>query len=388
MTPSRIRNLVVGLASPQGLARFVKIVGINLMVGLGLIGILVSGPIAVVKSYDVIQSLGSSTLRDHRQDLPNYEGIEWGSQYYLDHLGIRSSYTDYVGWRLDPLSSATINIGERGRRQSVVPTGASQDEVWLFGGSTVFGMGVNDQNTIPSALADQLGMIVVNHGQDNYVARQSLNRLLREYEKEPLHSSETRTVVFYDGVNDVHVKCRAENVDLVTDRQSQIRSSLEKAQKRSNISISQVLWPSLTLLDKIRERGVLGESQRDFDELYVCDEDKERAELVAEALVSDWLAAQAITESHGDRFMAVLQPVAYLSDTRLGHLPVMDFADEFAKQYEVVYPLIRSAALEADLNFRDLSGIYDRDEYIYIDFCHVSPNGNKYMAEALAEDLA
>ena len=47
-------------------------------------------------------------------------------------------------------------------------------------------------------------------------------------------------------------------------------------------------------------------------------------------------------------------------------------------------PLIHQAAVEADLNFYDLSKVYDRDEYIYIDWVHVSPNGNEYMADALA----
>jgi hypothetical protein len=58
------------------------------------------------------------------------------------------------------------------------------------------------------------------------------------------------------------------------------------------------------------------------------------------------------------------------------------------EQYEVVYPLIRQAAAEADLNFYDLSKVYDRDEYIYIDWVHVSPNGNEYMVEALATILS
>ena len=50
----------------------------------------------------------------------------------------------------------------------------------------------------------------------------------------------------------------------------------------------------------------------------------------------------------------------------------------------MVYPLTRQAAAEADLNFYDLSKVCDRDEYIYIDWVHVSPNGNEYMADALA----
>jgi len=35
----------------------------------------------------------------------------------------------------------------------------------------------------------------------------------------------------------------------------------------------------------------------------------------------------------------------------------------------------------------DLSHVFDHDEFIYIDFCHVSANGNEYMANALANIL-
>jgi len=119
----------------------------------------------------------------------------------------------------------------------------------------------------------------------------------------------------------------------------------------------------------------------------VCDDDVDRADHVARALVSDWKAAQAITETNGGRSVAVRQPVNYLSDTRLGHLTQGEYDSEFAKQYSAVYPLIRSYALAAGISFVDLSHVFDQDEFIYIDFCHVSANGNEYMANALANIL-
>jgi len=71
---------------------------------------------------------------------------------------------------------------------------------------------------------------------------------------------------------------------------------------------------------------------------------------VARALVSDWKAAQAITETNRGRFVAVLQPVNYLSDTRLGRLTQGEYDAEFAKQCSAVYPLIRSYASATGIN--------------------------------------
>ena len=33
--------------------------------------------------------------------------------------------------------------------------------------------------------------------------------------------------------------------------------------------------------------------------------------------------------------------------------------------------------------FDDLTSVFDRDEYIYVDYAHVSPNGNRYAAERI-----
>lgn len=368
--------------------RAAKIVAINLAIVFMLIGILVSGPIAVVLAYDAIRVVVPAPFVDSRKDLPNYDGIGWKDQYFSDHKGISSSYSDFVVWKLDPLSTETISINDNGRRYTVAGSEAPTGEVWIFGGSTVFGPGVNDANTIPSLLARQTGLKAVNFGQDNYVARQSVISLLGEYATRRTVTEETVTVVFYDGVNNVHVNCRVENVDLVTDRQAQIRSALGANRAAEDASPIQLFRPGRVLVRKLIQRGFVDALGYEPDDLYVCDDDADRADQVARGLVSDWKAAQAIAETNGDEFVAVLQPVSYLSDTRLDHLPVWQYDAEFAKQYAAVYPLIRAYAMDAGINYADLSHVYDRDEFIYIDFCHVSPNGNEYMAEALARVLS
>ncbi len=89
---------------------------------------------------------------------------------------------------------------------------------------------------------------------------------------------------------------------------------------------------------------------------------------------------------NGDRFIAILQPVAYLSNTKLEHLDLYrDEWAEVAQLYQMMYPLIRDYAREANIEFYDFTDVLDRDEYIYIDFCHVSPNGNKLVAQAIVD---
>jgi hypothetical protein len=93
--------------------------------------------------------------------------------------------------------------------------------------------------------------------------------------------------------------------------------------------------------------------------------------------------ARKLIEAHGGRFIGILQPVAHFSETRKDHIHLADIQ---RKQYEAVYPLIRTA-MAGRPGLHDFTGILDRDEYIYIDFCHVSPNGNRLVAQKIVELL-
>jgi hypothetical protein len=97
--------------------------------------------------------------------------------------------------------------------------------------------------------------------------------------------------------------------------------------------------------------------------------------------------ARYIAEDDGARFFAFLQPVAFQSKTRLSQIEFKKRDAEVSKQFEAVYPLIRAKMKESGIGI-DLSGILDHDDYIYIDTCHVSPNGNRLIAEGIWKAMA
>jgi hypothetical protein len=100
---------------------------------------------------------------------------------------------------------------------------------------------------------------------------------------------------------------------------------------------------------------------------------------VAEALIVDWQTARQITESNGSRFYAFLQPIAYLGTSPISQLRL---DDDLGLQFRAVYPLIRAKMKEHGIG-TDLSNILDRNEIYFIDFCHVSPNGNEVIAREM-----
>lgn len=93
-------------------------------------------------------------------------------------------------------------------RRSYDP-GSGGPTIWFFGGSTTFGIGQRDEQTIPSevarlAEASGIPVQVQNFGVSSYLTWQEVGlfrRLLREREAPDL-------VVFYHGVNDLAAICR------------------------------------------------------------------------------------------------------------------------------------------------------------------------------------
>ena len=102
--------------------------------------------------------------------------------------------------------SDILTISENGYR--LVP-GISEDNdafrVFLFGGSTMWGMGVADSNTIGSYLQNQLAemsdelVAVYNFGQPGFASTQEVIELMLQLRD----GNVPDIVIFFDGVNDI-----------------------------------------------------------------------------------------------------------------------------------------------------------------------------------------
>jgi lysophospholipase L1-like esterase len=302
-------------------------------------------------------------------DLPNYEQADWAIRHFQEIEQLSTRYRSFVGWRREPFLGETIVVeGYYGERRTPLPANAARPSVYFFGGSAVWGTGARDEETIPALYAAATGRIARNFGESGYIAHQNLEMLLWL-----LQSGERPdVVVFYDGVNDILQKCR-HNHNLFAHGQEGFIAGRARAKPGS---LGYYLLPVLRLLPDWGEDD-------DPDRGSTCDGDPAKAKAVAESILNDWETARLVAEAHGIRFYAVLQPVSYFSQTRLDHLMQKLRSPDRRRQYETVYPLIR-AELDAR-GFADFTAVLDRDEYIYIDFVHVSPNGNALIAQALAE---
>ena len=265
-----------------------------------------------------------------------------------------------------------------------------------------------DKNTIPALFTAITGRGALNEGETGFNSRQTLDLLLSR----TTQGYDVKTVVDFGGVNDVVAGCdRDLGVD-ATVQDGQIRDIFENDMKYKGVLPDATghflprqnywrlllanLMPTAMLAEDVRGRlgrasalksAGAGQPADELPSRFVCDKDRARADAVVDALLRNWSTARMVAEAHGLKFLAVLEPTAYLGQARRDHLSL---DRELGIQLVTVYGLLRKkiAALDADW-ILDMTDLLDglRDEYVYIDYSHVSANGNRAIAEAIATRL-
>jgi lysophospholipase L1-like esterase len=283
---------------------------------------------------------------------------------------LSTKYISYIEWRRDHSSGTLVNVVGPYRQRLTVnpPAAADAKEVYFFGGSTMWGTGVSDRNTIPSQFAEIAALHAENFGEAAYVAHQSLLLLIQVLED----GRRPNLVVFYDGVNDVSHKCRTE-----VSPTSHVREPY--FEERLSAPTDSFRYYFQPVINVFRGSPVGVRSGR-----YDCVSNPRKAEAIAENLVRDWTMAKIIVEAYGGQFVGILQPVSYLTP---GAKPPLWTDPEQGAQFAAVYPLIRQKLSAGEHQF-DVVSALDGHGSSYTDFCHLDSSGNRIMAEAILKVLA
>lgn len=335
----------------------------------------------------------SSVVKQIREDVPAYADKEFAYQIAEDQRSSKSEYMSFTGWVKLPYESQTLNINSKGER--IVPGQNEVDTASLhfFGGSTMFGVGVEDEASIPAYYGQKdRGKRIINHGQLAYTSRQSLAKLVNlAYLGESLDK-----VIFYDGVNEVLHLCKNVNQPLDHARTQLFKEKInpEEAGQGPGFFYQLFLQNFVDLRDKLGARQDLINSQSEeaFDTAeygYDCAMEDEKLDRIAEGLLNNWLSAKAIVEHNGGSFYAFLQPVSFVGNPEISYLdfgkemiPKKDFA--LALNYRKFYRLVQEKLAQRGYDWvLDLSAAYDSEQAFYIDHCHVAQPGNVLIADKM-----
>jgi lysophospholipase L1-like esterase len=365
----------------------IKIVVFNIIITFALLGAAFLAPPILHAGYKFIalQTTEERFTRDGRSMLSVYDDFPWAQTHFKEFASLPTSYFDFVTWRRDDFKGETINI------QNGIRVTAYTDEpvpfktqVWFFGGSTTWGTGVTDEYTYPSLFARTSGLHVKNFGESGYIARQSAAFLINRLISENLDLKNVH-VVFYDGVNDVEALCRKENKDFGTTRQGEIRRLLDR--KESPFSFSRTFSQLQDFIAASKRKFLYGGSEH-ADLWYTCASDERKALQVAQRLVETWQVVSALVEGAGGKFTAILQPVAFYGEPKVNYLAFDKTIETgLSEQFAAVFPEIVKLANSEDIDFLDLTYIYDDCSNCYIDYCHVGPLGHEILVETLFSEL-
>jgi len=317
-----------------------------------------------------------------------YMSSPWVFDYFheLDeNLQERAIWHSYVYWRRKEFSGNYINIDSNGIRKThnITPLSEARSNIFMFGGSTLWGIGARDEYTIPSLVSKSLikrgynNFHIINFGEPVYVSTQGLIQLMLELRKGNIPD----VVIFYDGVNDVFASFQNKYAG-----SPQNEDNRRKEFALNGINLFEYLkYNSKMLSELVRITKNALEDKFHKDLSFYGD-------TLSEKTISYYFynmgLVEKIAKEHQFSFYAFWQPTIFSKEKLSFHeINIKQPYKSRRHFYEMVYSKITSLTKKPSY-FSDLQSIFaDRAETIFIDFCHIGELGNQIIAEAMVQTL-
>jgi hypothetical protein len=225
---------------------------------------------------------------DEKAYSPSLKDQDLARLIYREKKQLETQYVPYTAWSRKPFSGKTTTINREGDRIHPLTTDHPSKYIRFFGGSTIWGSGVDDLNTIPAHFnALHKDYRVYNNGEAGFVSRQEVARLINLVNQ----NSPMDVVIFYDGCNDCRSLCRAD-VSI-----NGTREEFKIAKKGNHRwQLIDALFGSIqTVVEKVIKKGKRPPSR--------CWDNPDYAKKVASTLVNNWKVAKALVALGGQNFM-------------------------------------------------------------------------------------
>ncbi len=327
-----------------------------------------------------------------------YRTKDWSEAYWLEFEQVRSNYQyhPYQIWRMAPFEGRLIRIGRSGLRDTpgaeCVPGTYVVD---VFGGSTVWGLGVPDWGTVPAYLqaalrqARQGPVCVRNLGQLGLNSTQDLIALLGELRAGRIPD----LVVFLSGVNDVIPPFQYGEAGIHFDIKD-IAGTLEGLRNRRATESPSPSWFKGLNLYRLGS-WIVGAGRRDVEPVrFRYEGTLHVSDTLAQSIVRVWLAnyraVEALGREYGFAYGFFWQP-----NVLVGRKPLTAEEERFKAGerirplIELVYGHLASVGPPEYPFLHNLDDVFESDSsLVYVDWHHLTPEGNRRVAEAIVDRLA
>lgn len=318
--------------------------------------------------------------------LPFYEAQPWTDELNVESRFVNDAerYEPYAMWKRAPFDGRVMSVDQEGRRRTPGSDCAQATvRVFAFGGSTMFGLGSPDGGTIPAWLQARLGTraCVVNFGELGFTSTQGVILLYRQLQRGWIPD----VVIFYDGVNDVLAGSLYRQAGLHLDA-NRIAWLLQGGGSVGWRILSQSRLASLITGGRTEHLGDGGPGRftvrRDLSAGAVADS-------IAAVYFHNLRAVRALANEYGFGAAFFWQPTALTTHKALHPVEQRErdlVSAELAGLYAEVQQRVEAAAA-GDLY--DLRGLFDDlSDGVFYDWHHLTPDGNRLVADAMVSALA
>ncbi len=351
-----------------------------------------------------------SSLIDRRVVADGYHRQAWTSGYYRELLDTRRvmGWTPYVYYRQQPYQGQHIQVDDTGIRRTWradEPSHRRDDpsfRVFVFGGSTIWGIGARDDYTVPSCLAKHLAEMgvraqVTNYGESGYVSTQEVIALFRRLQQGDVPD----LVVFYDGVNDTYAAYQSQQAGLTSNEENRRKEfNLLKDGRRLQGAYVHHLWDHFVgmqrLVKAIRWRAasvasLLGATPEVSGSASVWGISDALADDVVRVYETNVRTVQELASAYGFEALFYWQPVIF-TKRKLSPYEAKEYAvkqhvkESFLKVYDRV---ASSPTLAQNKRFQDMSRVFwDLEAPYFVDDCHLTEDGNMVVAKQIGQAVA
>jgi lysophospholipase L1-like esterase len=331
---------------------------------------------------------------DYRNNADAFKLVDWGPEYFFEYwTALRNiAWHDYVYGRCHPYSGKYINIDKSGLRktwQSDVVQDGKALEVFFFGGSVGWGMGARDEHTIPSALAKLLNKFstpkvnVTNFSENGHCATQEMLTLMLA-----LRQGKTPDVViFLHGGNDCYSAFHQGVAGIPMQRM--------KRENEFNILHPQMRKKMFKTVLPIVFRRTLRIIDRIVGWVTPMPEKPSSVETVpSDALANEvknmYIDVMATIQLLGEK--KKFEPIFFWTPTIFSKNKLTKYEEQerdINAKYSDFFKTVNSKVasdlkINSDMEYYDFLHLFDKyEEGIFLDFAHISEQGNMIVAEKM-----
>jgi lysophospholipase L1-like esterase len=352
-------------------------------------------------TFLVRDRLSKTELPEERILAEGYAGATWPREHFREIESLEERWQPYVYFRPKAFHGGTIDIGSDGLRATWQPPAPEREragkkplKLLLLGGSSLWGFGARDDQTIPSLLARNLHdrgvpVEIKNLSELGYVSTQEVIGLLRELQE----GYRPDVVIFYDGVNDTTSALLGGEAGLTTNEINRKRefNLLQSTGRLVGALGGKLIADSGCLRFARAVRSRLAPTGRGSSSPLPDEKMLRLAGEVADRYVANVKLVETLARGYGFRPLFLWQPIIFTKAqlTAVEREEGQKYAWTEAA-FRAVYQRIGSSGeLRADPAFHDLSGLFvDEKKLVFIDYCHTTEAANNRIADLVAALVA